>query len=209
MKQKNPKTSSSHPFSYHKKRFLPSEMMIPFPFIQHKDSCIRKITNLVYIFCLPFISLPPHFFRIMIAVSILSIPCVSMHTLQHRKSAVVDDSQAAYQDAFEISKGKMQPTHPIRLGLALNFSVFYYEILNSPDKACQLAKQVNYFLYMNHIVNCAPRQRFCQNDKIHRRIFYSNIYHAIVQVSHSYTMNTSMIWRMQLFIRRMFCSWQI
>lgn len=58
-------------------------------------------------------------------------------------AAVVDDSQTAYQDAFDISKGKMQPTHPIRLGLALNFSVFYYEILNSPDKACQLAKQVN------------------------------------------------------------------
>ena len=58
------------------------------------------------------------------------------------KAAVVDDSQKAYQDAFEISKSKMQPTHPIRLGLALNFSVFYYEILNSPDKACQLAKQV-------------------------------------------------------------------
>jgi len=57
------------------------------------------------------------------------------------RNTVVDDSQTAYQDAFEISKGKMQPTHPIRLGLALNFSVFYYEILNSPDKACQLAKQ--------------------------------------------------------------------
>lgn len=61
----------------------------------------------------------------------------------NNKIAVVDDSQAAYQDAFEISKGRMQPTHPIRLGLALNFSVFFYEILNSPDKACQLAKQVN------------------------------------------------------------------
>ena len=57
------------------------------------------------------------------------------------RKGVIDDSQKAYQDAFEISKSKMQPTHPIRLGLALNFSVFYYEILNSPDKACQLAKQ--------------------------------------------------------------------
>lgn len=50
------------------------------------------------------------------------------------RAAVVEDSQSAYQDAFEISKGKMQPTHPIRLGLALNFSVFFYEILSSPGK---------------------------------------------------------------------------
>ena len=58
------------------------------------------------------------------------------------RKAVVDDSQKAYQDAFDISKSSMQPTHPIRLGLALNFSVFYYEIMSSPDKACALAKQV-------------------------------------------------------------------
>merc|ERR1712096_146514 len=56
------------------------------------------------------------------------------------KKAVVDDSQKAYQDAYDIAKAKMQTTHPIRLGLALNFSVFYCEILNSPDRACQLAK---------------------------------------------------------------------
>lgn len=55
---------------------------------------------------------------------------------------VVEDSQKSYQEAFDIAKAEMQPTHPIRLGLALNFSVFFYEILNSPDKACQLAKQV-------------------------------------------------------------------
>jgi len=54
----------------------------------------------------------------------------------------VEQSQQAYQEAFEISKKEMQPTHPIRLGLALNFSVFYYEILNSPEKACSLAKTV-------------------------------------------------------------------
>ncbi|CAK5123918.1 unnamed protein product [Meloidogyne enterolobii] len=57
------------------------------------------------------------------------------------RNSVVEKSQQSYQEAFDIAKDKMQPTHPIRLGLALNFSVFYYEILNSPDKACQLAKQ--------------------------------------------------------------------
>ena len=54
----------------------------------------------------------------------------------------MENSQKSYQEAFDIAKAKMQTTHPIRLGLALNFSVFYYEILNSPDRACHLAKQV-------------------------------------------------------------------
>ena len=47
----------------------------------------------------------------------------------------------AYQAASGIASSDLPPTHPIRLGLALNFSVFYYEILNSPDQACQIAKQ--------------------------------------------------------------------
>lgn len=45
----------------------------------------------------------------------------------------------------DIALAELAPTHPIRLGLALNFSVFYYEILNSPDRACNLAKQVYIF----------------------------------------------------------------
>ncbi|XP_014857540.1 PREDICTED: 14-3-3 protein theta [Poecilia mexicana] len=57
------------------------------------------------------------------------------------KTKTIENSQQAYQSAFDISKTEMEPTHPIRLGLALNFSVFFYEILNSPDKACELAKK--------------------------------------------------------------------
>ncbi|KAI5292428.1 hypothetical protein KEM56_006290, partial [Ascosphaera pollenicola] len=44
-------------------------------------------------------------------------------------------------NATDVAQTELTPTHPIRLGLALNFSVFYYEILNSPDRACHLAKQ--------------------------------------------------------------------
>merc|ERR1712005_53977 len=47
----------------------------------------------------------------------------------------------AYKTATDVAQTELSPTHPIRLGLALNFSVFYYEILNSPDRACHLAKQ--------------------------------------------------------------------
>nr|QBJ27801.1 14-3-3 family protein [Fusarium verticillioides] len=47
----------------------------------------------------------------------------------------------AYKSATDVAQTELTPTHPIRLGLALNFSVFYYEILNSPDRACHLAKQ--------------------------------------------------------------------
>jgi 14-3-3 protein epsilon len=47
---------------------------------------------------------------------------------------------AAYQAASDTANSELKTTNPIRLGLALNFSVFYYEVLNDPAKACSLAK---------------------------------------------------------------------
>ncbi|KAM7267236.1 hypothetical protein ACFE04_009402 [Oxalis oulophora] len=61
-------------------------------------------------------------------------------TGSERKEAA-ENTLLAYKSAQDIAMADLTPTHPIRLGLALNFSVFYYEILNSPDRACNLAKQ--------------------------------------------------------------------
>jgi len=58
-----------------------------------------------------------------------------------KRNQSADKSLEAYKAATEVAQKSLAPTHPIRLGLALNFSVFYYEILNSPYQACQLAKQ--------------------------------------------------------------------
>ncbi|MCH95726.1 14-3-3-like protein, partial [Trifolium medium] len=52
-----------------------------------------------------------------------------------------DQSLKAYQVASTAAETKLPPTHPVILGLALNIYVFYYEILNSPERACHLAKK--------------------------------------------------------------------
>nr|XP_043638668.1 14-3-3 protein 9-like [Erigeron canadensis] len=57
------------------------------------------------------------------------------------KKDVADLSMKAYEAATKTADAELPSTHPIRLGLALNFSVFYYEIMNSVERACHLAKQ--------------------------------------------------------------------
>ncbi|XP_022739953.1 14-3-3-like protein D [Durio zibethinus] len=59
----------------------------------------------------------------------------------NEKKEAADHSMKAYETATTTAEAELPPTHPIRLGLALNFSVFYYEIMNSPERACHLAKQ--------------------------------------------------------------------
>ena len=57
--------------------------------------------------------------------------------------SVKEESEVAYEEADKKAQD-LKSTHPIRLGLALNFSVFYYEILQKPDKACELAKKASF-----------------------------------------------------------------
>ncbi|CAN4122084.1 unnamed protein product [Withania somnifera] len=61
-------------------------------------------------------------------------------TDSERKEAS-EQSLKGYEAATATATTDLSSTHPIRLGLALNFSVFYYEIMNSPERACHLAKQ--------------------------------------------------------------------
>lgn len=56
------------------------------------------------------------------------------------RSALVEKSRESYKAAWEIAVSQLPETDATRLGLALNFSVFYFELLESPDRACHLAK---------------------------------------------------------------------
>ena len=56
------------------------------------------------------------------------------------RNVAAENALKMYQRADDEGK-TLQNTSPIRLGLALNFSVFYYEIMNEPNKACNLAKE--------------------------------------------------------------------
>uniref|UniRef100_A0A251U4B7 Putative 14-3-3 domain-containing protein n=1 Tax=Helianthus annuus TaxID=4232 RepID=A0A251U4B7_HELAN len=49
------------------------------------------------------------------------------------KKEAADQSLKASQLASTSAEAELSSTHPIRLGLGLNFSVFYYEIMNSPE----------------------------------------------------------------------------
>merc|ERR1712139_1618 len=57
-----------------------------------------------------------------------------------KKSAAAENARKAYEEAQKVAEKDLAVTHPIRLGLALNFSVFQYEVLSKPDDACKMAR---------------------------------------------------------------------
>merc|ERR1711963_1039846 len=56
------------------------------------------------------------------------------------KAKAAENARAAYAEAAKVAEKDLVVTHPIRLGLALNYSVFLYELLSNPDEACKMAR---------------------------------------------------------------------
>ena len=57
-----------------------------------------------------------------------------------KKTKSACDAEKAYADAAAVAEKDLAVTHPIRLGLALNYSVFLYEVMSKPDEACKMAR---------------------------------------------------------------------
>mmetsp|Transcript_34524 Transcript_34524/g.62601 ORF Transcript_34524/g.62601 Transcript_34524/m.62601 type:complete len:238 (+) Transcript_34524:78-791(+) len=60
-------------------------------------------------------------------------------SLGDEKSRYIEEAQETYQQGFVIAQ-HLASTNQVRLGLALNFSVFYYEVLSRPDEAVAFGK---------------------------------------------------------------------
>lgn len=57
-----------------------------------------------------------------------------------KKNQSAQKAKQAYDDANTVAKETLSPTHPCKLGLSLNQSVFFYEIMQNPERALQIAR---------------------------------------------------------------------
>lgn len=65
---------------------------------------------------------------------------IAEYAVAEKRNAAAQKALSAYQEAHEIGAKSLASTHPVKLGLALNYSVFYYEIMQNPEKACKMAR---------------------------------------------------------------------
>merc|ERR1712060_417122 len=65
---------------------------------------------------------------------------IAEYTTGEDKDKASEDARKSYEEAFSVAQKDLAVTHPIRLGLALNYSVFQYEVLANPDDACKMAR---------------------------------------------------------------------
>merc|ERR1712079_718995 len=65
---------------------------------------------------------------------------IAEFTADDAKKKAAESARQAYEEASKVAEKDLAVTHPIRLGLALNFSVFQYEVLSNPDEACKMAR---------------------------------------------------------------------
>ena len=60
--------------------------------------------------------------------------------MQRKKLKAAESAHTAYQAMAEVVEKDLVVTHPICLGLALNYSVFQYEVLSNQEEACKMAR---------------------------------------------------------------------
>jgi len=65
---------------------------------------------------------------------------IAEFTTGDAKTKAANSAEAAYAEAAAVAEKDLAVTHPIRLGLALNYSVFLYEVQGKPDDACKMAR---------------------------------------------------------------------
>ena len=66
---------------------------------------------------------------------------LSEFEIDEKKTENIDNALNSYKQATELAV-KLPTTHPMKLGLALNYSVFYYEILNDKQTAFKIASEI-------------------------------------------------------------------
>ena len=65
---------------------------------------------------------------------------VSSQASQTRLPKFKRGALEAYQKSLNLAQKGLKPYNTVRLGLALNFSVFHYEVMGDATRACEIAK---------------------------------------------------------------------